>query len=69
MRTAPQTIATRGLNIRQASAYFGVFVGTFRKLVRFGLAPEPLKLPGLDRNIWDRQALDAAMTALAAKGV
>jgi hypothetical protein len=65
MRTPPQTIAPRGLNIHQAAAYWGVSPGTFRKLVRLGLAPAPLNLPGLDRNIWDRQALDAAMTALA----
>jgi hypothetical protein len=63
----PQTIAPRGLNIRQAAAYWGVSPGTFRKLVRLGLAPEPLKLPGLDRNIFDRQALDAAMNTLSAE--
>jgi hypothetical protein len=67
MRTAPQTIAPRGLNIRQAAAYWGVSPGTFRKLIRLGLAPAPLKLPGLDRNIWDRRALDAAMSALAGR--
>jgi hypothetical protein len=38
---------------------------TFKKLVRLGLAPAPLKLPGLDRNIYDRIALDAAMSARA----
>jgi len=40
---------------------------TLKKLVRLGLAPAPLKLPGLDRNIYDRVALDAAMPALAAQ--
>jgi hypothetical protein len=59
------TIPPRGLNIRQAAAYWGVFPGTFRKLIRLGLAPEPLKLPGLDRNIFDLQALVAAMSARA----
>src|SRR6266851_5323649 len=39
MRTPPETIAPRGLNIRQAAAYWGVSPGTFRKLVRLGLAP------------------------------
>src|SRR5438045_9689900 len=48
----------RGLNIRQASAYWGVSPGTFKKMVRIGLAPPPLNLPGLDRNIWDRRLLD-----------
>jgi hypothetical protein len=63
---SPSTIPSRGLNIRQASAYWGVSPNTFRKLVRLGLAPAPLKLPGLDRNIYDRAALDAAMSARAA---
>ena len=63
----PPTLSPRGLNVRQASAYWGVSPGTFRKLVRLGLAPAPLKLPGLDRNVYDRQALDDAMTARAAK--
>jgi hypothetical protein len=56
-------ILPRGLNIRQASAYWGVSPNTFRKLVRLGLAPQPLRLPGLDRNIYGRAALDAAMSA------
>lgn len=60
-----QTIPSRGMNIREASAYWGVSPNTFRKLVRLGLAPPPLKLPGLDRNLYDRQALDAAMSARA----
>ena len=60
----PSTILPRGLNIRQASAYWGVSPNTFRKLVRLGLAPA-LKLPGLDRNVYDRLALDAAMSARA----
>ena len=61
----PSTIVPRGLNIRQAAAYWGVSPNTFRKLVRLGLAPAPLKLPGLDRNIYDLVALDAAMSLLA----
>jgi hypothetical protein len=60
----PQSIIPRCLNIRQASAYWGVSPGT-KKLVRLGLAPAPLKLPGVDRNIYDRLALDAAMSARA----
>ncbi|MGY4281229.1 hypothetical protein ACVWXO_000449 [Bradyrhizobium sp. LM2.7] len=53
----------RGLNIRQAAAYWGVSPGTFKKLVRLGFAPSPLEIPGLDRNIYDRLALDRAMDA------
>jgi hypothetical protein len=56
----------RGMNIRAASRYWGASPNTFKKLVRLGLAPAPLKLPGLDRNIYDRQALDQAMSARAA---
>jgi hypothetical protein len=54
-------ILPRGLNIKQAAAYWGVSPNTFRKLIKAGLAPAPLKLPGLDRNVYDRVALDAAM--------
>jgi hypothetical protein len=68
MSKPQQTFPPRGLNIRQAASYWGVSAGTFRKLVRLGFAPEPLKLPGLDRNIYDRHALDDAMSRLAADG-
>jgi hypothetical protein len=57
----PDKIEPRGLSISQASAYWGVSLGTFKKLVRLGLAPAPLKLPGLDRNIFDKFELDRAM--------
>jgi hypothetical protein len=59
-------ITPRGLNVRQAAAYWGVSVGTFNKLVRLGLAPQLLRLPGCCRNIFDKEALDRAMDA--AKG-
>jgi hypothetical protein len=57
-------VSPRGLNIRQASAYWGVSPGTFKTLVRRGDAPAPMKIPGLDRNIWDKHVLDEAMNAL-----
>jgi hypothetical protein len=56
-------IPPRGLNIRQAAAYWGVSPNTFKKLIRLGLAPAPLRLPGLDRNVFDRLELDRAMDA------
>ena len=59
----PDNIEPRGLSISEASAYWGVSLGTFKKLVRLGLAPAPLRLPGLDRNVFDRLALDRAMDA------
>jgi hypothetical protein len=67
MSKPPITIPPRGLNIRQAAAYWGVSPGTFKKLVWLGILPPPLNLPGLDRNVYDRLALDAAMTARAVK--
>jgi hypothetical protein len=65
MKTAQlqSPILPRGLNIRQASAYWGVSPGTFKKMVRLGLAPPPLNLSGLERNIWDKHVLDRAMDA------
>jgi hypothetical protein len=62
MSKIPTSIPSRGLNIREAAKYFGVSPNTLKKLTRLGLAPAPLKLPGLDRNIYDLVALDAAMS-------
>jgi predicted DNA-binding transcriptional regulator AlpA len=64
MSKPPITIPPRGLNIKQAATYWGVSRGTFLKLVDLGIAPQPLDL-GLKRNVYDREALDAAMTARA----
>ena len=51
----------RGMSERQAAAYWGVSPGTFRKMTRLGLAPPPMDLPGIDRRIYDRLALDRAI--------
>jgi predicted DNA-binding transcriptional regulator AlpA len=59
-------IPPRGLNIKQAASYWGVSRGTFLKLVDLGIAPQPLNL-GVKRSVYDRLALDAAMTARAVK--
>jgi hypothetical protein len=56
-------IEPRGLNIRQAAAYWGVSPNTYKRLYREGLAPGPIAIPGLDRHIFDRAALDRAMDA------
>jgi hypothetical protein len=61
----PPNLPPRGLNGRQAAEYFGCSLGTFEKLVRLGLAPPPIDLPGCERNIYDRLALDISMTARA----
>lgn len=55
--------APRGLSERQAASYWGVAAGTFRKMVRLGIAPAPMKLPGIDRVIYDRAEIDTAISA------
>jgi len=37
--------------------------------VKLGIAPNPIDIAGFARNIFDRQALDDAMTALARTAV
>ena len=58
--TLPSNVIPRGFNIRQAAEYWGYSVGTLKKLVELGVAPGPINLAGLDRNIYDRLALDTA---------
>jgi hypothetical protein len=60
----PSNVPPRGLNIRQASQYWGCSAGTFKKLIRLGVVPPPIEMRGCERNIFDRHALDAAMDAL-----
>jgi hypothetical protein len=59
----PSNVQPRGLNLDQASEYWGVCPSTFKKLVKLGIAPGPIDMADFDRNIYDRLALDAAMTA------
>jgi hypothetical protein len=59
--TLPSNVPPRGLNVRQAAEYWGCSVGSFKKLVALGVAPAPINLAGLERNIFDRLALDAAL--------
>jgi len=62
----PSTMpAPRGLNVIAAARYMGVSPGTFRKLVRLGIAPQPLNIPEINRNVYDRVQIDAAMEARA----
>ena len=58
-------LPARGMNVIAAARYWGVSPGTFRKLVRLGIAPAPLQIPEIDRNIYDRVAIDYAMSARA----
>ena len=57
-------IPARGLTLRQAAAYWGVSYNTFRKLVRLGVAPPPLRIPELGRDLFDIQQQDQAIRAL-----
>jgi hypothetical protein len=61
--TKKNVVPPRGMSERQAAAYLDVSPGTFRKMVRLGLIPPPLDLPGIDRRIHDRLALDRAIEA------
>lgn len=62
----PYGVAPRGLNRREAAAYFGVSPALFDELVRDGRAPQP-KLVN-SRTVWDRLQLDAAFELLPVKG-
>jgi hypothetical protein len=66
MSKIQQPISPRGLDVRQAAAYLGVAPKSFRKMIRLGLALKPLALPGMERQIWDLQQLDAMITAARA---
>lgn len=64
--TFPRAIeppAKRMLSRVEAAAYCGVGPSTFDKMVKDGLAPQPLKVYA--RNLFDRQKLDAAIDALS----
>jgi hypothetical protein len=58
--TLPPSIPPRGLNLEQASEYWGP--STFKKLMKLGIV-RPIDMAGMERNIFDRHALDAAMSA------
>jgi hypothetical protein len=58
-------LPARGMSGRQAAAYWGVSPGTFKKMVSLGLAPPPIDLPGIDRQIYDRHEQDRAIDARA----
>jgi hypothetical protein len=48
------------MTTRQAAAFWGVHYHTFRKLVRLGIIPGPIKLPKLARLIFDREQQEEA---------
>jgi hypothetical protein len=59
----PLPLTPRGLNFRQAAEYLGCSIVTFEKLVRLGLVPPAIDLPGVRRRIFDRLSLDAVITS------
>jgi hypothetical protein len=63
-KTLPPGVSPRGLNVDQAAAYFGLSNSGFRKLVARGVV-KPIDLDGFARCIFDREALDAVISARA----
>jgi hypothetical protein len=61
-------VPPRLLNLREASAYWGVSLNLFMKLVRAGIAPPPVNLP-VGRFLFDRHELDRAIDSLGGKEV
>ena len=59
----PASLPPRGLSEDQAAELWGVCRNTFKKLVKLGIAPGPIDIAGFERNIYDRLAQDAAISA------
>jgi len=68
-RKLPASLQARTLTTRQAAEYWGVSYPTFQKLVREGVAPGPLNVPGLGRMLFDREQQDRAIDALRSRPV
>jgi hypothetical protein len=64
LSTLPAGIAPRGLNLDQAAEYWGCCPSTFKKMVKIGIV-RPIDMGGIERNVFNRQELDKAMTARA----
>jgi hypothetical protein len=64
MKKTPQETEPRLLTINQVAAYWAVSPNTFRKIVRKGIAPGPLEIPGLGRLVFDRTQQDRAIDGL-----
>jgi hypothetical protein len=55
-----EKVQSRGMTTRQAAAFWGVHYHTFRKPVRLGVVPGPLKMHGIARPIFDREQQEEA---------
>src|SRR6516225_6141616 len=58
-------IEPRGLSVPKAAAYYGISPNAYRRLMREGKVPRPIKIPSLKRQIIDKLQLDAALDALS----
>lgn len=54
----------RCLSLRQAAAYIGVSQSTFRKMVKSGDVPAPIRITE-KRLVWDRKQLDEFIDSLS----
>jgi predicted site-specific integrase-resolvase len=68
-RMLPAGVLPRNLTLRQTAEFGGVSYNTFRRLVRDGIAPPPMSVPGLGRMLFDREQQEHAMDAPRAGGV
>ena len=57
------------MSLKQAAAYWGVSPNTYKKFVRDGVVPPPIRLGNKGKQIFDRLALDAAMDACGKREV
>jgi predicted site-specific integrase-resolvase len=63
-RKLPAGVLPRNLTMRQTAEFWGVSYTTFRRLVRDGIVPPPMSVPGLGRMLFDREQQERAMDAL-----
>jgi hypothetical protein len=59
----PANLPPRCLTTRQNAAFWGVCPKTLRKMVRQGLVPKPIDVPGLGRDLFDREEQERAISA------
>jgi hypothetical protein len=67
-RKPPAGVLPRNLTLRQAAEYWDVSYNTFRRLVRDGIAPPRMSVPGLGRMLFDREQQERAIGALRQRG-
>lgn len=59
MSALPANIQKRGLNRKEAAEYCNLSPNAFDMAVEEGEIPGPVRFGEIDRNIWDRYALDS----------